>query len=267
MSWSVLPDDVVHVILDKVRLIDLARITTACTSFRAAYRRRMGVEEEARRQLAVNTFGAARIACILDLTVRLLKKEPLLPGLRDEFWDWFRIHEDGFLHGPLRRAPLDTPNNGDIDVWLWRTKVPCLDGAWGGIDVTAPEGEGTMQMKFRPLFVDVEVIPTNDEDLVPMALVQALLGGGLARIIRDVGAHAEVRVGRFEKARYTQTGLKVQIAPLSPFGSQYTPVEKAVGHPVPERMWIWQVYHRIQQKSIREKRTAQRPHIKKALEA
>ena len=108
-----------------------------------------------------------------------------------------------------------------------------------------------MQIVHKAQFVSIKVIPTNDEDLVPVALVQALLSGGLTRIIRDAGRHAELRIGETYTASgftddggtytvrdFTLDGLKAQIFPLLPFASQYIPGDPTVKRLVEEWMVI-----------------------------
>ncbi len=72
MSWSALPNEMVSHILGKLSLIDLAPITPTCSSFRAFYSEKMAREQEARHQLAVNSFGSERIACLCALIVGVL---------------------------------------------------------------------------------------------------------------------------------------------------------------------------------------------------
>jgi hypothetical protein len=85
------------------------------------------------------------------------------------------------------------------------------------------------------------VVPRGDEDLEPLAFMQALLSEGVAKVCRDAGKDAEVRV---EGSRYpvmgTPAGWKAQIAPLLPFASRYTSLAGTGwdGKNIEERMQI-----------------------------
>jgi hypothetical protein len=69
------------------------------------------------------------------------------------------------------------------------------------------------------------VVPNGDQDLEPLAFMQALLSEGVAEVFRDAGKDAEIQV---EGLKYpadkvaTRAGLKAQIAPLLPFALRYT---------------------------------------------
>lgn len=87
-----------------------------------------------------------------------------------------------------------------------------------------------MQIHHGTREVLITATPASDEDLVPVALAQALLSEGLSQIICDVNYPAEVLVGSpLGGALYTQAGLEAQIAPLLPLGSQYTRGESVDG--------------------------------------
>lgn len=86
----------------------------------------------------------------------------------------------------------------------------------------------------------IGVTPSNDEDLVPVALVQALLSEGLARIIHEVGLRADIVILRsYLPTGLTDAGQKAQILPLLPFATQYTPIDTPVGEEVCESIQIF----------------------------
>jgi hypothetical protein len=66
--------------------------------------------------------------------------------------------------------------------------------------------------------------PIDEGDLKIVAVVQALLCGGLARLIHDTGRHADIGILLDDREqRSARAGLKALMVPLLPFASRYIP--------------------------------------------
>jgi hypothetical protein len=232
MSWDLLPNELVEVVLANLSLIDLARTSPTCSSFKAVYRRLMAQQQKARCDLVFKSCSREQIACLVRLIAHLLKKESLEAGsIRRE--EGSVREEEGCLHistaGVLYGPPLCVPlwqmisTAGDIHVDVWQ---PAQEPSILFLH-TEKCALGAVRMIFNSFWqgVTLLVIPSGDEDLEPLAFMQVLLSEGLAEVFRDAGKDAEIQV---EGSRYpadkvaTRAGLKAQIAPLLPFASHYT---------------------------------------------
>jgi hypothetical protein len=96
-----------------------------------------------------------------------------------------------------------------------------------------PWSELSMQIHDEWRGVTIDVIPSWDQDLEPVSLVQAFLSGGVAQSIRDGGRFAKIRIkppnDPFVNAGFTIAGLKAQMMPLLPFSPSHTSLESKVG--------------------------------------
>lgn len=228
-----------QVVLAKLSLIEFARITATCTSFREAYCRRLSREQEALRQLGIDTFGPERIRCLFDLTARLLKGEALPEGLMScQYGYW--ICANGEL-----QTPSVPPENGE--------KLHVSGSTVANTAVLTTffgRGNRVMRVEFNKScsLVEIEVELTNVEDLVPMALVQALVREGLIQIICDVDHHAKfgARVLRPSQwtclprgPRLTDAELRAHVASVLALVWHWfrsTPENTIVGKVISERM-------------------------------
>jgi hypothetical protein len=65
--------------------------------------------------------------------------------------------------------------------------------------------------------------PKHDEDVLMVAMIQALLSEGLAQFLHDTGKSAEVMIqSSMFKCHCTRAGLQAQMLPLWPFATHYT---------------------------------------------
>lgn len=221
MSWSSLPNDLVMHILGKLSVTELAPVTMTCSRFHALYRERMAREQEARLQLAVNCFGADRIACLCALIVRLHKGEPWGPPIVASSYYRCWISGDGELLERRSSPHAATPQ--DIRVTLKHLST-CLHVQVRPRDLGPYWLSIGIGHHVKRTGIDV----WDDVNLMPAALMQALLSGGLARSILDVGFQVEISVGR----------SGVQIAPLLPFAPRYVPEKATLSGYVKEYMVI-----------------------------
>jgi hypothetical protein len=244
MGWSVLPDDVVGVILTCLSLAELARISSTSKGFQAVFYPRMAEEDEAKRDLAIKAFGHQRITSILDLILQFLKGGPVDPKFLQNKWNWCWVSADGVFQGPAPNPMTVTSlcEAGDV-------RVSVLSGYTGpgpsdSISIRAPQWspgvQVSVQMRRGHKGATIEVVPTSNEDLEAVAFVQTLLTEGLAGFIHDAGQHVEICVKRSViRATSPREGLKEQIAPLMQFASGgYTPAKLKVGD---EEFFEWRI--------------------------
>jgi hypothetical protein len=97
-SWGSLHEDLLTGILANLSLVELARISRTCRSFKAVYGRLMVAQQKSRRDLAVKLFGRERITCLLALITYLLKWEPSPSDISEEVERNGWISADGVLH-------------------------------------------------------------------------------------------------------------------------------------------------------------------------
>jgi hypothetical protein len=240
MSWDSLHEDLLILILANLSLIELARASRTCRSFKAVYGRLMAVEQQSRRDLAVKVFGHERIACLLALITHLLKHRPLGPNSSEEVKEGW-ISGDGVLHVQHPRA-LPKSLAGDMSVTvclnLYRDrKIHLLVRAHDSF-----MAQLSVRISCDCKHVMFNVFPDTDDDLKVVGMVQAMLTWGLGGSINNAGKYAEICIPH-RSERCTRAGLKSQIVPLLPFASRYIPWEEMVGdrNCFEERMLFGQV--------------------------
>lgn len=229
MSWSSLPYDVVELILSNMSLIELARSSPTCGSFQTVYCKRMAVQQKSRLDLAEGFCGRERISCIVALIAHLLSGKALKRDFGAYQWNRCWISADGVLCGPVLNPSGSqfTFETGDFCVmicpnksslWLNFDTVKAHNSPWSYLEATIrPESNG----------VKVSVFSSHDEDLRPVAMVQAMLSGGLAQFLQDAGKWAEIQIlPSANSVRASAAGLKAQITPLLPFASRYMPADR-----------------------------------------
>jgi hypothetical protein len=235
-GFSTLPFDMVEHVLSNLSLIELARISTTCSNFRAVYRTQIPREQKARCKLAVKLCGRERIACIVALIVDLLKGEPFSEDYHDAKWNECCISADWVLHGPLPRSsagsrPKRKP--GDIRVWIMPGTQDCSQPLYGSIALTAGNWQLsriTVKVLRSGKGAVIEVVPTWDGDLEVVSLMQALLSEGLLRFVRDKGQNLEVCVRRASDGPIpSHAVLRAQVAPLLACAARYTHEHKLSG--------------------------------------
>ncbi len=245
MSWSSLPLDMVELILGHLSLVDVAQISRTSRTFQAMYRARMLLEQKARCELAIKSCGRKRILCVLGIFQHLLKGDSLCPEFVDNKWNHFWICAQGVLHAldPLSSAKSSRSSiRKDVGLEVWvcpggyglrraSAKSKCRDEQKIVVRVFPGWSQLSMNIDHTPMRSVIDVRTRGDDDVVPVALLQALLSEGLALCMHDAGQHVEVRIRPdFDFCEVTQVGLKAQIAPLMPFAPHGTPL-----HDVPRR--------------------------------
>ncbi len=213
-SWNDLPDHLVEVILAHLSLVDLWATLKTCRSFHTAFCRQLDVEQKSRCDFAAMRFGTKPIACLRTLITRYLKGERLEPGVVNENWNCYCISADGVLRRtePHRWACRYATQPGEICVSALVHQPGYAITNPYTLWVRAHAWEQPLLLVATSLDRSCSTIcvkPRCDEDLEGVALVQALLSGGLAESIHDGGQSAEIRVGRpAARFGFTRKGLK-----------------------------------------------------------
>ncbi len=237
MSWASLPDDIVEEILAKLSLLELARISRTCSSFNALYDRRLEGEPKARHDLANKAFGHERIARIGALAACFLKGEPLGLPLVEGGTGRFSMSVDGAVvhlgrgSGPRAKAGESIVSVSDYD-WLCPRRVRQMFT----VDVYAENGSIVyMVMHNNKLEATINLSPSSDDDLEGVALVQALLSGGLAQSISDAGVLFTINIwpSHLNEELCTPSGLRAQRLPLLGYASGFKSVTKVPKRPKP----------------------------------
>jgi hypothetical protein len=199
MSWSVLPDDVVEVILAKFSFDDLARVSRTCRTFHTLYQRLMAVQQEARCDLAFRLCDRERIACIIALIAHLLEGRPSIFGSQEIKWSYCSISADGVLHRPVC-YPLVNPFLTEAGAmkalvcmkWCIQQTVCIIfeTELWEPTQLI-------VQISHARTEIEIIVIPTRDDELHMVALLQALLSEGLSQLIHDAVKRATLTFSPF----------------------------------------------------------------------
>jgi hypothetical protein len=213
INWSDLPGDMVEAILGNLSWVDLARITSTCKAFRAAFRKELAHEQERRCKLAVACFGRGRIDRIADLIECHLEGIPLdLLLVPDLCW----LLEDGTLNA----APMDMAHGNGY------TAQVRVIGKVLNIYVFMLGHLGSctyISVCQQSRVVTFKVRTWGDDDIEGVALLQALLNEALEPVLSGVGPHLDIRVmGDVSEGHPTQAGLRKQVAPLLPFSTVHT---------------------------------------------
>jgi hypothetical protein len=207
-------------ILTKLSLVDLAWASSTCKVFRAVFLRRLAEEQQARCVRAAKCFQQERIdglaASIHTFLTGGMWEAKIPASPRDIHW-W--VCESGSLHREARdRSRAGPIHGGDTVV---RVRVSYRFGPHMTVEVQAGNGSFVeLDICLYTQRTHVNVYPASDDDVEGAALVQALLRGGLAQTLRDAGHSADISIRGFSSNdNFTNAGLKVQLAPLLPYGS------------------------------------------------
>lgn len=184
MSWRSLPDDVVELILTRLSLVELARVSATYSTFQAQYRRQLAREHGARCRLAVNYFGRKRITNITALIIQLLKGEPLNPSFCDPP-DIDALLRGAFTFDLTAPTVLVFRNHSrPVDIITVEEILP----TWKRLVVEVPRDRKGVQICLLP--------PGDDKHVEMLALVHAILSEGLAQFIHDAGMWCQVDISR-----------------------------------------------------------------------
>jgi hypothetical protein len=193
MDWNRLPFDMVDEICDSLSLVELAVASESSRSFRGAYQRRLDELQKGRCDLAAEWFGRKRVACLAALVKSFLKGEMDPRFVRTETHTC-RISVEGLLRidGPVRRG---TARQQGYEAGRVAVALSDSVGFPRDISITVP----TFNKSNVRLFVNrvdnivlIDVAPSCEEDLEPMAFVQALLTWEFAPTSDDASAGPRV---------------------------------------------------------------------------
>jgi hypothetical protein len=218
-SFSTLPDHMVEVILANLSLVELSRIFTTCRSFYGAYRRRNAAEQKLLSDLAEESWGHARIACVITLIAHFLQGKRFHPEYANSPVVNYFISAAGVLY----RTGVPPKLLEDILVVFREQK------AWEPppffCNQIFIQARGRLPANLEVDLwrnrrgVRIKVVPQIPGDLGGVALMQGLLSCGLGQALRDAGQYARVDISR-GIGLATQAMLEELVAPLLPFASR-----------------------------------------------
>jgi hypothetical protein len=192
--------------------------------------------------LANRVWGVDHIRCVIDLIVNILQGAAVDLNLPDKMLKpcW----ESHFYGGHHTSASRET------------NVVLAFLAPWQPFDNVITVR--VMNPAVAPLEVRISrhlervlllVSPRSDDAVEVIALVQAILEGGLAQYVHEAGKLVEVRIEAHGREDVSDVGLRSQIAPLWSVASRYTsedqhlPVRDGVGE---ETVYIgkkWSLSH------------------------
>jgi hypothetical protein len=234
-SWDVLPLDLEELILGKLSLLEVTRLSTTCRSFHRAFCRQLAQEQKARCALAAGCFGRERILQIKSLISSFLNDDGPDPDLaRHSKFEGYICRDGTFRDGKFRSEPQaphvpGTPNvHAGDDVTYARLVRGHTPGASHGtfIYVSTHKSSHVSLATNGPGEAGFHVIVTvrSDADLEGLALVQALLSADFGPGLQDAGLTELWVKGRSFSGNFSQAGVEAQIAPLVPFMSEFRTV-------------------------------------------
>jgi hypothetical protein len=222
MAWGALPLDMEELILSKLSLVELARASRTCHTFRAFSGARTAEAQQARFDLAVACFGRESIEGLARLLDRYSKTGEL--GVEKGTVCTCTISQDGVLRLRLKGVSGRHLRHKPGEMWLSviYSNHPLLQ-----IHVPTPR-RSRLNIFFcgfrKKLYLSVDFC--TDEDLEGVALLQALLSSGLSSTVKDAWPHTDhfilrrppwsSRTGHV----HTEAGLEAKIAPLLPIIAQ-----------------------------------------------
>jgi hypothetical protein len=98
--WSELPEDVKEVVVSKLPLVDLARVSSLSRTSQALFQKELARQQKPCCEFAIGRMGRERIIRITSLISHYLKGESLEPYLSDTApLDWVWVCADGTVQG------------------------------------------------------------------------------------------------------------------------------------------------------------------------
>jgi hypothetical protein len=229
-DWSLLPDDITETIFGILTLLELARISPTCRSFHALYCQRMAAQQKSLCNLALRSFGHGCINRIAGLIKAFFKGGFDNPAFAS--WSFYWVCPEGVMHKNV--LPYE-PKLGSTNVSFYlveRRSSYYHSSCYHVIQVRPPNNSMVFFRFPNRRSTIIQICPESDGDVEGLALVQALLTGGLARFMCDSGRRAEINFrlpDDPDPAKFTLAGMKDQIGPLMPFASRYTCVGRSGG--------------------------------------
>jgi hypothetical protein len=232
--WAELPYELEELILAKLSLTELARVSATCRTIQAVFDRQMAEAQKAHCDLAIKCFGRERIACIASLGDRYLMGQAMHAELDQAAYNSYIcvISADGTLHVEPHKEQLSDLSSGtltcectdihvDLSFWSTSMRLAMLGAGFGRVD---------LHFDWHHQWATISRGPDGDVD-AGLALCHALLDGNVAPAFHDHALRVEVQL--FIVGVYDRQALQAQIAPLMPLASQFTFEDNTVaGHPV-----------------------------------
>jgi hypothetical protein len=230
MDWSALPVEMEELIVAKLSLVALARLSSTRKVFKATFCKHLAREQKARCERAACIFGGGRITCIAELVDSFVRKETLQSYLGDgPLSNLYWVAEDGACHAH-GRGPAGGDTTHDVQVRvLFSGNVPLGSESHSrhisdshSMHITVSVG-GEQQM-YLHLFGQGDkasiFIAANKVDDEGAAMLQALLSQGLAQSLHGVGKRAYLCIiGCTSSPVLTPAEFKFLVCPLLPFVS------------------------------------------------
>jgi hypothetical protein len=244
-SWADLPIELEEVILARLSLPEFARVSWSSRKFQAFFNRQMAREQKARCDLAVGHFGRERILRIGNIADHYhCAGETAYPQLVEAVINRCWISADGTLHlkpqvndPAIPASSLPLPEAGDLHVTIELDVA--RSSACMSIKVEVAEDRVIQLRVIMPsetAGVYISIHPDGDDDVMGLALVQALLCGdlldpqpdlanpqcGLGPPFWDSPGPIELQILPTDFRRVTTpAGVLALIAPLLPLTSLY----------------------------------------------
>jgi hypothetical protein len=246
-SWSDLPDDMVELILGKMPLQQLARISPTCSAFLAVCHRKLGQEQKLRCELAGGFFGLKGLIYLALLIDRFVNGDPLDQEVdeKDTQAKWVLVEEV-----ELPDIPGNTNRKMRVyqagDMYVEVTLADKMDE----LVLCLPTLRGSMvhlhTRRSCPKQYSITMSRVGDGQtfgfVEGVAFLQTLVSGGWTPVPSESGLPSNVCIGRhFFENKFTTEELKtLQLAPLLPMVSPDTFAMLGVGCPsmVKERMQV-----------------------------
>jgi hypothetical protein len=230
MTLLSMPNDMLEVIFATFTLLQLARASGTCPTFRAFYRSRLAAEQKTRKELAINFFGVEQLTRLIDFIVTVLKGASLDAdmGIVDNKLNplWCGYPRNGLRYErPARSQPYKT-NEIRLEIYPHHS-VDFIDLVFVRVGHgRSIGGWSDVRLRFRRnrTGVGIWVLPKSDNDFEGVGLVHAILDGGLAQYIRDAGKWVEVKIwgvlgGYNGPTDISRAGMKAQSAHFLPASS------------------------------------------------
>jgi hypothetical protein len=224
-GWSALLEDLQQLVLTKLSPFDLTRASRTCKQFHGVVPRVLAGEHHARCNLAAECFGSERITCISRFVHSMFQGESLEPYfVADSTPARLWISEDAT---PSEVGPSPYCCHEVVKEAVVQVRVDANPGTTPhllAMDVLAQNGAELHLRVERAQCVYISVSIRKDADLEGVALVQALLRGGISGLLRNPEQCIHILVqGASKSSGVTPAGLKAQIAPLLLYGPHCKP--------------------------------------------
>jgi hypothetical protein len=192
-GWVTLPPEMEELIVSKLSVRELARVSSMCRLFKDVSCRHMVEFQKERCALAHERFGQERVSSIAALIDRLVRGE-----IGDPHLSKLSVHTCWILaNGAMHVDEPSTPSKGDKRVGDICLSIFLTDFC---IMVTAFAPKWASEVSFigwpRENVARLDVFRCGGEDLEGVALAQALVSGALGQSFHTYGLPFDVHVWR-----------------------------------------------------------------------